>query len=503
VFWEVAINGENAGRIVMELRADVCPKTCENFRSLCTGERGMGRSGKRLHYKGSFFHRIIPDFMAQGGDFTAGDGTGGESIYGQTFSDENFVLKHDTPGVLSMANAGPNTNGSQIFLTFQPAPWLNGKHVVFGRVIEGMPVVKRIEVCGTRSGKPNKRVQITESGQLPGRTELLLRMRQEKEEMEALRRDPLQFDPDAEARKRLAETKAALSGLQPRPAAAPAAGAGAAGGAESIQQAPPSAPRSVSPPAQELRPSGQQGQPSTAPEEDLDGDGVNLADEDALSKMSARQRKLYELKQKLGQCRKANQTAVIAEKKRERTPGEKEDSASAKRKWFEQKQKEKEEELEKLGLDPTQGHRLDTAEYAELQARKHQKKDPAEGWEIFNQKTLYNAYMKRTQQIPYTQEDYEAAKARDPEFYRSADSLEYGKPPAVPEENIDKMVAELEAGRQKKGSFSRRRTYREDKDIDFINSRNAHYNKKIERAFKDHTTEIKANLERGTALPDR
>jgi len=166
VFFDMSIGGQPAGRIVMELFSDDVPRTAENFRALCTGEKGIGKSGKPLHYKGSHFHRVIPQFMCQGGDFTAGNGTGGESIYGEKFADENFKHKHTGPGFLSMANAGPNTNGSQFFLTTVSTPWLDGKHVVFGKVIEGMDVVKKIEAVGSQSGATRQPVKIEDSGQL-------------------------------------------------------------------------------------------------------------------------------------------------------------------------------------------------------------------------------------------------------------------------------------------------------------------------------------------------
>lgn len=166
VFFDITIGGEEAGRIVMELYADTTPKTAENFRALCTGEKGIGHSGKPLHFKGSKFHRVIPEFMCQGGDFTRGNGTGGESIYGDKFPDENFIKKHHGPGVLSMANSGPNTNGSQFFLCTAATPWLDGKHVVFGHVVEGLDVVKAIEAVGSNSGKTSTRVVISDCGQL-------------------------------------------------------------------------------------------------------------------------------------------------------------------------------------------------------------------------------------------------------------------------------------------------------------------------------------------------
>ncbi|EOA18997.1 hypothetical protein CARUB_v10007642mg [Capsella rubella] len=166
VFFDMSLNGAPTGRIVMELFADVTPNTAENFRALCTGEKGIGKMGKPLHFKGSTFHRVIPGFMCQGGDFTAGNGTGGESIYGAKFKDENFIKKHTGAGILSMANSGPNTNGSQFFICTAPTSWLDGKHVVFGQVVEGLNVVKAIEKVGSDSGRTSKRVVVEDCGQL-------------------------------------------------------------------------------------------------------------------------------------------------------------------------------------------------------------------------------------------------------------------------------------------------------------------------------------------------
>ncbi|CAM9250036.1 unnamed protein product [Choristocarpus tenellus] len=165
-FFDIKVGDNEPQRITMELWAHICPKTCANFLHLCKGDKGKTSSGKPLHYKGSIFHRVIKNFMLQGGDFTNGDGTGGESIYGEKFNDENFDIKHTESGLLSMANAGPNTNGSQFFITCRDTPHLDGKHVVFGHVLEGMDVVHMIENVPCTADKPNDDVVIVDCGEL-------------------------------------------------------------------------------------------------------------------------------------------------------------------------------------------------------------------------------------------------------------------------------------------------------------------------------------------------
>ncbi|MBA0793131.1 hypothetical protein Gohar_017560 [Gossypium harknessii] len=226
-------------------------------------------------------------------------------------------------------------------------------------------------------------------------------------------------------------------------------------------------------------------------EENIEGDITNL---------TGRQKKLFELRLKMNEARKANQTAMVAEKKRmEALP---ESRGISKQKWLEERKKKIGKLLDANGLDLQNAYMLDTQEAAEAKYKKWEK-DPAPfGWDVFNQKTLYNAYKKRTKNIDIDLEEYNRMKEADPEFYREASSLQYGKAPKTSEDKIEKMVKELKDREEKRRSFSRRRKFHEEKDIDSINDRNEHFNKKIERAFGKYTLEIKNNLERGTALPD-
>ncbi|CAL1404978.1 unnamed protein product [Linum trigynum] len=233
---------------------------------------------------------------------------------------------------------------------------------------------------------------------------------------------------------------------------------------------------------------------------DKNDQGVEEFQEEDVTKLSGRRKKLYELKRKMYEAKKANQMAMVAEKKRLEPPQE--SRGISKQKWLEERKRKIGKLLDANDLDMTKAYMLDTQEAAEVKYKKWDK-DPAPfGWDVFNQRTLYNAYKKRTKNVNVDLEEYNKMKEADPEFYRDASSLQYGKAPKISEDKIDRMVKELKDRDAKRGSFSRRRRFHEEKDIDSINDRNEHFNKKIERAFGKYTLEIKNNLERGTALPD-
>ncbi|KAF7810771.1 pre-mRNA-splicing factor syf2 [Senna tora] len=244
------------------------------------------------------------------------------------------------------------------------------------------------------------------------------------------------------------------------------------------------------------------GERSRLNEEHSDSDHDQPATENIedYANLSKRQKKWMELRNKMQEAKKRNQIEIAAERKRMEAPTE--SRGISKQKWLDERKKKIGKLLDANGLDMTKAYMLDTQEAAEVKYKKWDK-DPAPfGWDVFNQKTLYNAYKKRTKNIDVDLEEYNKMKESDPEFYREASSLRYGKTPKISEDKIDRMVQELKDRDEKRQSFSRRRKFHEEKDIDSINDRNEHFNKKIERAFGKYTLEIKNNLERGTALPD-
>lgn len=258
-------------------------------------------------------------------------------------------------------------------------------------------------------------------------------------------------------------------------------------------------PTSVVTPVQTELPDNEQSDPDDHPSGD---DNNPLEDEPEVdfTKLTGKQKKLFELRLKMNEARKANQTAMVAEKKRMEAPQE--SRGISKQKWIEERKKKIGKLLDANGLDMTKAYMLDTQQMAETKYKKWEKAPAPAGWDVFNQKTLYDAYKKRTKKMDVDLEEYNRMKEADPEFYREASSLQYGKAPKVSEDKVERMVKELKDRDEKRNTFSRRRRFHEEKDIDSINDRNEHFNKKIERAFGRYTLEIKNNLERGTALPD-
>jgi cyclophilin family peptidyl-prolyl cis-trans isomerase len=391
---------------------------------LYLGEKGIGQKTKKpLYLKNTIFHRVIGGFMAQGGDFSKGDGTGGESIYGGEFKDENFIRKHIGPGMLSMANAGPNTNGSQFFITFRSTPHLNGKHVVFGRVMDGLKILREIEVM--RTGAENRPVQdvvIMNCGMLTSAAEV--------EEKKA-------SVPNVAANKTTANT-------------------------EEIQI-------------------------DDDASDDLEDDSSSSAkadkvepeaDEASVQAFSnPREEKLFNLRLKLNKMRKANQRETIAERTRLNNDGKTVKEVRAK---FLEKKEAWEKELTDAGANPEHGFLHETAESANSKLKKLEKKKQgaaAFGWDVFNQDAQYKAYNKRLGSISHTENS----------DFREVDSLDYARDAKPSEMAIQAMADELEEGAERRAKFSRRRPVYEGQDVDHINERNRVFNKKLKRAFDKYT----------------
>lgn len=443
VYLDISIGPRKAGQVVCELFADEVPKTAENFRSLCTGERGMGKSGKRLHYQGSIFHRVIPGFMAQGGDFTAGDGTGGESIFGHSFADENFRRKHEGPGLLSMANSGPHTNGSQFFITFTTTPHLDNKHVVFGRVVEGMDVVRLMEKVATGvNDKPRMAVVISDCGQLPD---------EEEEE-----------EPEEET-------------MQAQASASRDAGGPKKGGAQNQQK----------------------GKKTSAVQEEEEPEEPEPAlPEVDVSTMTAKERKLYELRLKLNQSRKANRDEVKEEFKR--ISGDKKGQGGGGGEGKGEKKSGKKWGKEKSTADTNLTITAEAAALNDATRRRKDRKAGAYGWNRYNQDEVYRGYKKGIEDLPRPPSN--RALEEDPTHYGNVEEgADAARRASEGAERLSTVIHIRDEQRQQ-GIKNKRRTTYEAEDVDSINDRNAHFNKKIRRAFDKYTVEIRQNLERGTAL---
>jgi len=418
VFLDCRIGNDRLGRMEFELFADTVPRTAENFRCFCTGEKGVSKtSGKPLHFRNTIFHRIIKGFMAQGGDFDKADGTGGESIYSKTFADESFARKHIGPGMLSMANCGKNTNGSQFFITFKSTPHLNGKHVCFGRLVTGMATLQKLErtPCNTRD-RPQTDVTIFNCGEV---------------------------------------------GKAPAANIVAALKAKGVGDFEKAVEKKVEKKVEVEEDAEPQKPANYEG-------------------------MSAREKKLFDLKLKLNRARKDNKREALEEHKRYNSKT----NPNSKRKQFLERKEAWEKEMKERGdeEEPWMHETAESVGYREK--RKSKKKAASYGWEVFNQDAGYNAMKKRLA---------EARQNEDTET-RDINNLDYFEAHKPSDANIDRMVNELAKTQERRSKFSRRRAHHEDADIDSINERNAVYNKKVKRAYDKYTAEIKANFERGTAL---
>lgn len=481
VYFDIRIGSKDVGRIIMELYADTCPMTAENFRALCTGERGIGQSTKKpLNFKNTMFHRVIKGFMAQGGDFSRQNGTGGESIYGAKFRDENFIHKHDRPGVLSMANAGPNTNGSQFFITFQPTPFLDRKHVVFGRVIQGLDIVRAIESNPTsRDDRPVKKVTIAECG------EVIIDAKKAEAAKATKGASAVSSKPTITAA--AATTTTTTTPATQNDEEIDLGDAFATGGGKLSSDT----TEVIAEEKKQVKKKATDYTDLDAPLEEEEDYTEVVPSEAELAKMSARERKLYELRLKLNQSRKANRREVVQEHKR-LNEGE-DPEVKARKEQIRERMKERHAQMKggKSGSDKNALYMSESAEMAEARGEKNKKNPAPFGWDAFNQDALYNAYNKRVERV--------VPQANAATEIRDANSLDYTKAD-VSAVGVDRMVKELEETSNRRKKFSRRRAQVEDRDVDYISEKNRVFNKKLKRAYDQYTTDIRANLERGTAL---
>jgi cyclophilin family peptidyl-prolyl cis-trans isomerase len=458
VFFDIHIGKRPAGRIEFELFADICPKTSENFRSLCTGERGISPTSKKLmHYKGCCFHRIISGFMAQSGDFVHGNGQAGDSIYSGKFADENFTKTHDEAGLLSMANSGPNTNGCQFFITFRDTPHLDGRHVVFGKIICGMNILKMMEIVATDGNDcPRSPVIIADCGQVLANIDITsVKVAQSLSLPVAVSSAPLkesQSSKNKDSANHITSTSGDIGG----------------GG----------------------------GQDETKAEGEKELTEAEV--EQQMAGMTDTEKRLFKLRLRINQGRKANKQESEREYKR-LTDG-RFDKRERDKEWAESAA-EREEHMKAAGVKKSEAFLLETAEQSQRKQEQRDRKQDNKatfGWEAFTVEANYKAYSKRLAKLP----SYAGAvQVEQGGKTLEGNPLMYGKLGRdVGQDGLNRLQQDMEQREKQRDTFSRRRATPSSVNIDSINDKNEHFNKKLKRAFDKYTVEIRQNLERGTAL---
>lgn len=431
----ILLLGNIKGRLVISLFADTVPKTAENFRCLCTGEKGRG-----LHYKGSKFHRIISGFMAQGGDITRGDGTGGESVYGKKFADENFKIKHSSAGYLSMANAGPNTNGSQFFILFKATPHLDGRHVVFGKIVEGIELLQVLEkVLTDNKDCPKVDVIITDSGQVHNDDN---HSNNPKNDNKVMSNQKVNEKSDEINSKKDQSNTLDTSGT--------------------LQE----------------NNSNNNNHNKTMTAEEIEKATINMTEVE---------KRLFKLRMKINQGRKANMDEVEEEYKRNNNKNYRNYS-----KVDRNIDTSFDDNNNKVNSKSAMAI---TAADAEAKILKRQQKEDSQktfGWEVFTAEATYRSYEKQLHKLPTN-----ARTSLNDE--QISDPLSYGKETSVTSSGLNRLQKDVEERQEAKRKKKQRMEF-DSTDVDGINAKNIDFNKKLKRSFDKYTVEIRQNLERGTAL---
>lgn len=465
VFFDISIGNTAGGRVIFELFPDLTPKTVENFRGLCTGEYGIGKTTKKpLSYEGSEIFRCAKGSMIQGGDFVHNSGDGGESVYGGTFADEDFTRRHQCAGILSMANNGRHSNGSQFFVTLRRCVHFDGKHVAFGQVVDGMDVIRAISLIPVDGNdRPRVNVKIVASGEVDGK----------------------QFDRRSGADPLVAFHK------------------GIAAMAEEVETGGVKVRESDK--AKKILDGGQGGAavpPPTPGSSSRRSDAEEPEEGGHAPARNERERRLMELRMRMNQGRQSNTKEVVEEQKRNSDP----DYAKKKAEEAFQKAEAKREakgssDARPLALPAGKEYLLETAEKHEMKEGKKKRGNPdAFGWDVFNQDSLYRAHDKRLKTVEFDEKGYKDQKA----FIESGNDVNAGLFAGfgfqASDEGKDRLVAALDKQAAARQKFQRRRETVDDEEVTYVNDRNRHFNQKIQRAFGAYTAETRQNLERGTAL---